>query len=174
MGYLTSITPEDRFFQKVDRVGGGYPDFEDPLVRLEPGCPPCWIWTGTYNANGYPRYNLKSLSLGTIPYRIAWQILVGPISPGAHLDHLCRRPGCVNPDHLEPVTPKENALRSGNPAARNARKTRCSRGHLFTAENTLLDAKGHRRCRVCSRKTNTNWARKKRAKLKEEKQNGNS
>lgn len=165
MRYYTSLSAEERFFLRVQKDSEVYPDFSDPLVRLAPGCEPCWMWTGGYNSNGYPRYNRKS-GKGTIPYRISWQYLVGPISD--ELDHLCRNPGCVNPSHLEDVPGRVNALRSDNPLARNARKTHCMRGHPFNGENTILDAKGHRHCRICSRMTNTEWARKKRARLKEE------
>ena len=35
----------------------------------------------------------------------------GPVPEGMQLDHLCRVPGCVNPDHLEPVSAAENVRR---------------------------------------------------------------
>lgn len=161
MGYLTSLTAEERFFRNVDFESGGYPDYEDPLVSVGPDAGPCWMWIGGYNDNGYPRYHSRQ-GLGSLPYRISWFYLRGEIPKGLHLDHLCRRPGCVRPEHLEPVTPAENTRRSSNPFANNARKTHCSRGHLFDTKNTKLDEKGHRHCRLCSRMTNTRWAREKR------------
>lgn len=36
------------------------------------------------------------------------ELHVGPIPTGKELDHLCRNATCSNPDHLEPVTHKEN------------------------------------------------------------------
>jgi hypothetical protein len=39
-------------------------------------------------------------------------LIFGPIPDGLQLDHLCRVRCCVNPNHLEPVTAKENTLRS--------------------------------------------------------------
>jgi WhiB family redox-sensing transcriptional regulator len=48
--------------------------------------------------------------------------------------------------------------RNGRPQARRvpaghpqASKTRCKRGHRFTAENTYYTPDGHRRCRTCLR-----------------------
>lgn len=165
MGYLTSLTAEERFFRNVNRDSGIWPDESDPLVLIGRDKGPCWICSGSYNSNGYPRYNSRTTDYGTIPYRICWRYLRGEIQN--QLDHLCRNPGCVNPDHLEDVTSRVNTLRSNNPTARNARKTHCSRGHEFNELNTVVDAKGHRHCRICSRLTNTEWARKKRARLKE-------
>lgn len=149
MGYYTSLTFEERFFRRVVKRSGVYPNPEDPLVDDRVRSSECWMWSGGYNSNGYPRYNCKVPGMGTIPYRISWKILVGDIEDT--LDHLCRNPGCVNPEHLEDVSPKENALRSDNPPGRNARKTHCIRGHPFNGENLLIRPTGHRTCRECSR-----------------------
>lgn len=45
-------------------------------------------------------------------HRHSYQSLVGSIPDGLHLDHLCRVPACVNPEHLEPVTLAENNRRA--------------------------------------------------------------
>lgn len=72
---------------------------------------------------------------------------------GEEVDHLCRNTLCVNPDHLEWVSPATNTLRSNNPTALNARKTHCKRGHALSGDNLFLDQRGQRNCRICSRDT---------------------
>lgn len=44
-------------------------------------------------------------------YRWSYEYHRAEIPAGLHLDHLCRNPGCVNPWHLEPVSPLENMRR---------------------------------------------------------------
>lgn len=78
-------------------------------------------------------------------HRVMYTALVGTIPDGLTLDHLCRNRPCVNPDHLEPVTYRENILRSRNAAAENARKTHCIRGH----ELPPPDERGRRTCKPC-------------------------
>lgn len=111
----------------------------------------CWEWRGARNRSGYGIFRVGGG--GTSPvnaYRVAYEIVVGVIPEGLFLDHLCRNRACVNPGHLEPVTPKVNTLRGAGPTAKNALRTHCKRGHEFTPENTIAHPLG-RNCRECRR-----------------------
>ncbi len=67
------------------------------------------------------------------------------IPEGMQLDHLCRVRCCINPDHLEVVTQRENILRGNGTAAVHAKKTHCPQGH----EYSYRDKRGRRVCRIC-------------------------
>jgi hypothetical protein len=126
-------TLEDRFWTRVDRNTGG-----------------CWAWLGPKNpTSGYG--TVKASGKSTYAHRVAYTLTHGPIPDGLVIDHLCRNPVCVNPDHLEVVTHRENVLRGIGPAARNARKTHCKHGHPFDEGNTYTDKRGQRHCRSCAR-----------------------
>jgi hypothetical protein len=68
-------------------------------------------------------------------HRVVYEAAKGPIPEGLHLDHLCRTPPCVNPDHLEAVTPYENIARGTARGASAMRTGLCVRGHARTPEN---------------------------------------
>jgi HNH endonuclease len=80
------------------------------------------------------------------------------------LDHLCRNPKCVNPEHLQIVTNKENILRGVSFTAENASKTHCVRGHELTPDNLVKGGQPGRPrvCLACAR----NKERTKRANRK--------
>lgn len=96
---------------------------------------------------GYGRYLDKLYS-----HRFAYEQLVGPIPTGMTIDHLCKVTSCCNPEHLEVVTKGENSRRAGG-CAKATRlqlaKTHCAKGHEYTPENTGVNSKGTRQCKIC-------------------------
>jgi hypothetical protein len=116
----------------------------DPEVRIWSNIDvgDCWEWTGRKNIYGYGRV-VKAMA-----HRVVYEALVGPIPEGMTLDHLCRNRACVNPDHLEPTSLKENLLRGEGTGAKNKRKNECVNGHPFNETNTYIYG-NRRQCRVC-------------------------
>lgn len=140
------VDPEVRFWAKVDR-DGSMPDQGDPLVSVTSRC---WRWTGCLKPTGYGTFWDGDRKVHA--HRYAYESQVGPIPEGMQIDHLCRNRGCVRPDHLEAVTPRENVLRGDSPGARAVRTDRCDRGH---SSNWYVIKDGRRYCRDCAR----GWAR---------------
>lgn len=120
------------------------------LAYTQPGPGDCWLWVGRLSPKGYGEFSY--LSRCTRAHRTAYLLFVGPIPDGLQLDHLCRVRHCVNPGHLEPVTCRENLLRSPETlATRQLARTSCPRGHGYTPENTRVRPDGRRECRTCAR-----------------------
>lgn len=113
----------------------------------------CWNWQGYINQRwgyGYVRINSKLWRV----HRLSFTLLKGGIPSGKHLDHLCRNRICVNPDHLEPVTNKENVLRGNGITAQNERKTQCHNGHPLNGANLYITPLGYRNCKTCRKWAN--------------------
>lgn len=108
----------------------------------------CWRWTGKIRANGYGFLYLDGVTL--YAHRISYEAFRGPLIKGLQLDHLCRVRSCVNPNHLEQVTRKENILRGVGATALNKRKTVCKHGHPLNEKNTYIRPDGNRHCRRCN------------------------
>ena len=104
----------------------------------------CWRWVGKVDPNGYGRAG-KGWA-----HRVVYEAVVGPIPDGLQIDHLCCRPLCVNPGHLEPVTPLENFMRGNHPSAISNRSGLCKRGHLLSEHGAYRKGRG-RYCKECRR-----------------------
>lgn len=132
---------EDRFREKL----------------LPPNENGCVLWNGTLASTGYGQFWIDGRSV--YAHRMALILQGVAIPPGYHVDHLCRIPRCVNPAHLEPVTPGENIRRGETFARANLLKTHCPKGHPLSGEN--LDAyslrRGRRACSECMRQRCREW-----------------
>lgn len=129
----------DRFWEKVQVDSSG-----------------CWNWIGCRMDSGRTYGQLKVNRRLIYAHRFSYELHKGPIPDGLFLDHLCRTPSCVNPDHLEPVTNRENCLRGECPTVLIHRSGKCRRGHEMSGENVGYSRDGaHRRCRTCSRASST-------------------
>lgn len=79
-----------------------------------------WIWTGGCIGTGYGTISVAGVD--TPVHRLVYELEVGPIPDGLVLDHLCRVRRCCKPEHLEPVTFRENILRGESVIAHRARR----------------------------------------------------
>jgi hypothetical protein len=140
---------QERFWEKVE---------EDP----ETGC---WLWTASLANYGYGQFGITPRKI-VKAHRFAYQTMVGEIPDGLELDHLCRTPRCVNPDHLDPVPHAVN-VRRGDAGWATGRTYRamaeCKKGHTKTAENAIISADGIRRCKDCSRLSSARYRARKKA-----------
>lgn len=134
----------DRFAEKVALTDSG-----------------CIEWVASVTNGGYGTFHSGGPRGSVVAHRWSYEYHVGPIPDGLYLDHLCRNRLCVNPDHLEPVTQRENLMRSDSPAALAARRTHCPQGHPYAGDNAFLD-QGKRKCRTCVRRRNAEAARRRR------------
>lgn len=120
------------------------------------------MWVGGKTKRGYGQFQINKKRV--LAHRWLYERWVGPIPEGLELDHLCRRPACVNPDHLEAVTHQENVARglAGTNSANNANraKTHCPRDHEYTEENTRW-YRDMRYCRECKRIWDTIYRERK-------------
>ena len=98
--------PEDLSGNWLSRAGSTRDRFFAKVRKTDDGC---WLWTANADRDGYGMVTIQSKK--QYAHRAAYQSFRGPIPAGMTLDHTCRVRNCVNPEHLEAVTHRENVLR---------------------------------------------------------------
>lgn len=101
----------------------------DPLKRLmsrvTKSKDSCWVWNGAL-VRGYGVISINGKT--EYVHRVVFAATGRTLNQNSTLDHLCRNPRCVNPEHLEPVSRTENARRMNVSQPRD----RCRKGHLYS------------------------------------------
>jgi len=116
----------------------------------------CWNWNRRIKKPGYGRFVIKVIEV--YAHRFAYELLRGNIPTGLSIDHLCRNKKCVNPDHLEPVSVRENSRRG------NVMDVKlCKRNHPQTPENKFIKKSGKSECKLCKKFLYERAQKKKRA-----------
>lgn len=119
----------------------------------------CWLWTYTYDSDGYGRMRVNNKTIGV--HRVSAVLFLGwewarefvrTNNHGLRVCHTCDVPACFNPDHLFAGTQRDNL----NDCVRKDRhfwskRDRCSRGHVYAEVGFYVTGNGTRNCLACHR-----------------------
>jgi hypothetical protein len=109
--------------------------------------PKCWYWLfdkpTTYR--GVAHYNKRSIPV----HRLSYLIFNGELPAGKEIHHVCEIPNCVNPEHLQALTPEDHSKITGNMLRVKFRKDCCKYGHPRDTTEQHITKAGKRLCKLC-------------------------
>ena len=153
MGVVSDGCPKRRMKRYQARSNMPGPKPRNPIDRFEEKFIPepntgCWLWVAASKVSGYGVFQFEGKGMGA--HRAACKLFRGPVPDDMQVDHLCRTRSCVNPDHLEVVTAKENTRRSRQA---NGVLLFCKRGHRRDdpANVYIHPKRGTRHCKACNK-----------------------
>lgn len=125
-------------------VTGMYGVMERFIGRIEKKKSGCWEWQGRLSDDGYGKFWFQGKNHRA--HRVAFFINYGYWAE--EVAHLCQNRRCVRPKHLADQSHPQNMAVFDS---HQRRKTCCPKGHKYTTENTMVDKRGWRKCRICAR-----------------------
>jgi len=146
------------------------------IDRIEPQENGCWWYKGVPNRKGYAQTRIGwPVTKPILIHRLSWIYYKGDIPDGMVLDHICHDPAvckggitcehrrCVNPDHLQIVTPTENGQRT---VRLLKYRTHCTKGHSLENNTIQFPSRTTTICHTCKKENSKRSAAKARAKKK--------
>lgn len=117
----------------------------------------CWLWIGSCDTLNYGQLRINKTN--RYASHISLELSGRPRSSPEHVArHKCDNPNCVNPDHLEWGTQKQNmgdaiergrmdmsGLKFGRGWNAGLKQSHCKRGHARSGDNLTRDGS----CRTC-------------------------
>lgn len=109
----------------------------------------CIYWTGAKFNHGYGQIRRKGKL--HLAHRYLFEQAYGPIPFGMVVRHKCDDKRCVNLEHLELGSQRDNVLdRTTRGRDHNKNKTHCKHGHEYNEANTYYSKQGKRHCKKCA------------------------
>lgn len=118
----------------------------------------CWNWKGTITSRRKGRCGYGCMifpKVGNIyAHRLSYELFKGEIPIGKHIDHICKNTLCVNPKHLQAVSPRENIVRD---CKKNNVKIVCRNGHILQFPFMSIIGDVSDVCASCKELQGTTW-----------------
>jgi hypothetical protein len=121
----------------------------------------CLICTSFEYGKDYAGFAIQGVNYRA--HRLSYAWAYGDTTADVH--HICGNKRCVEPTHLAVPTDDHSLPRHRGPNP----SERCAHGHEFTEENTYINPRGERQCRVCMREAAKRYAQRNRDKINAEK-----
>jgi hypothetical protein len=112
----------------------------------------CWEWQASKTPNGYGQISATCPTKARyLAHRLSYLHYKGEIPESMIIDHICHNRSCVNPDHLQVVTAKQNSMFAvTRDKSHFAFREYCKRGHRRTEDNIyIIPSSGSRQCLQC-------------------------
>jgi hypothetical protein len=110
----------------------------------------CWEWTAKIHKNtGYGYFTVKGKT--HLSHRFSYKYFKGEIPLNLCIDHICENRKCVNPEHLQAITLKQNILKGKSVCAQKAKQIYCHKNHPLSGENLYITPDNRRQCKTCNK-----------------------